>query len=267
MSKIWRQAFGASREDADRDERYARLMAALSFVELGTLMSLPGEVQPDGALLALAQAELLKMDKYKAPRDKLLCLVNVKTMVENIVAAAARAGANIGGAPPPHPGSRHRCPVLLPCCAALRLHRRSTASAGKRAGVPWSSLALALANWTAPPPPLAMCLPPTSTDTSTPPTCHLVLQAPTPSSLCCCLWSCVRAPRGWPATWSTSSGTAPPRACRGSLTTCCATWRVPASGAAPPSSRLSGAAVLPARGGAAQQRRQCWGSLESVAAH
>ena len=41
MSKIWRQAFGASREDADRDERYARLMAALSFVELGTLMSRP----------------------------------------------------------------------------------------------------------------------------------------------------------------------------------------------------------------------------------
>ena len=38
------------------------------------------------------------MDRYKAPRDKLLCLVNVKTMVEGVVAAAAKAGANIGGA-------------------------------------------------------------------------------------------------------------------------------------------------------------------------
>lgn len=44
------------------------------------------------------QAEVLKMDRYKAPRDKLLCLVNVKTMVEGVVAAAARAGANVGGA-------------------------------------------------------------------------------------------------------------------------------------------------------------------------
>ena len=38
------------------------------------------------------------MEQYKAPRDKLLCLVNVKTMVENIVGLAAKAGANIGGA-------------------------------------------------------------------------------------------------------------------------------------------------------------------------
>ena len=46
------------------------------------------------------------MDRYKAPRDKLLCLVNVKTMVENIVQLAAQGGAAIGGeprccAPPP----------------------------------------------------------------------------------------------------------------------------------------------------------------------
>jgi hypothetical protein len=37
------------------------------------------------------------MDRYKAPRDKLLCLVNVKTMVENIVQLAASGGAGIGG--------------------------------------------------------------------------------------------------------------------------------------------------------------------------
>lgn len=46
------------------------------------------------------------MDRYKAPRDKLLCLVNVKTMVENIVGLAAKAGASIGGAPAAAPG-RH----------------------------------------------------------------------------------------------------------------------------------------------------------------
>jgi hypothetical protein len=37
------------------------------------------------------------MDRYKAPRDKLLCLVNVKTMVESIVQLAAKGGAAIGG--------------------------------------------------------------------------------------------------------------------------------------------------------------------------
>ena len=39
------------------------------------------------------------MDRYKAPRDKLLCLVNVNTMVENIVQLAAQGGAAIGGEP------------------------------------------------------------------------------------------------------------------------------------------------------------------------
>ncbi|GAB4820453.1 hypothetical protein N2152v2_007499 [Parachlorella kessleri] len=98
MSKVWRQTFGVSQEERDRDERYTRLMRALGgFVDLPTLMGVEG-VSPDPALLAMAQGELLKMDKYKAPRDKLLCLVNVKTMVENIVHEAAKKGAKIGGA-------------------------------------------------------------------------------------------------------------------------------------------------------------------------
>ncbi|KAL6779135.1 VPS9 [Auxenochlorella protothecoides x Auxenochlorella symbiontica] len=38
------------------------------------------------------------MDKYKAPRDKLVCLVNVKTTAESLVQVAAATGARIGGA-------------------------------------------------------------------------------------------------------------------------------------------------------------------------
>lgn len=99
MSKVWPGTFGVWQEDRDRDERYVRLMAALAFVDLPTLMGAEeGEaVEADAALLDLAVAELLKVERYKAPRDKLLCLVNVKTMVEGIVAAAAAQGANIGG--------------------------------------------------------------------------------------------------------------------------------------------------------------------------
>ena len=96
MSKVWPRTFAASEEDRDRDERYSRLAHALSFVDLSTLMG--QDVTPDEALLSIAVGELLRMDRYKAPRDKLLCLVNVKTLVEDIVVAAARQGAAIGGA-------------------------------------------------------------------------------------------------------------------------------------------------------------------------
>jgi hypothetical protein len=98
MSKIWPRTFAASSEDRDRDERYFRLAQALSFVNLTTLMGGSAEVVPDEALVASAIAELVKMDRYKAPRDKLLCLVNVKTLVEDIVGEAVRRGASIGGA-------------------------------------------------------------------------------------------------------------------------------------------------------------------------
>lgn len=98
MSKIWPRTFAASSEDRDRDERYFRLAQALSFVNLTTLMGGSAEVVPDEGLVASAIAELAKMDRYKAPRDKLLCLVNVKTLVEDIVGEAVRRGASIGGA-------------------------------------------------------------------------------------------------------------------------------------------------------------------------
>jgi Rab5 GDP/GTP exchange factor len=98
MSKIWPRTFAASSEDRDRDERYFRLARALSFVNLTTLMGGTAEVIPDEGLVATAVSELTKMDRYKAPRDKLLCLVNVKTLVEDIVGEAVRRGASIGGA-------------------------------------------------------------------------------------------------------------------------------------------------------------------------
>lgn len=96
MSKVWPRTFAACAEDRDRDERYSRLAHALSFVDLSTLMG--QDVIPDEALVTTAVGELLRMDRYKAPRDKLLCLVNVKTLVEDVVVAAARAGAAVGGA-------------------------------------------------------------------------------------------------------------------------------------------------------------------------
>ena len=96
MSKLWQKTFGVSMDEKDGDERYARLCDALGFLELSTLMGV--EIQPNLELVAKAQDELLKMDKYKAPRDKLLCLVNVKTIIEEIIGDSVKKGASIGGA-------------------------------------------------------------------------------------------------------------------------------------------------------------------------
>ena len=95
MSKIWAKTFAIATDDRDRDDRYARLCHALGFLDLETLMG--DAVNPDQGLMESAQDQLLRMDKYKAPRDKLLCLVNVKTIIEEIIATANRDGFSIGG--------------------------------------------------------------------------------------------------------------------------------------------------------------------------
>ena len=104
MSKIWTQTFGVSIEDKDKDERYQRLCDALGFVDLSTLMKGgdDGEADVDelvGEYLVRATEHVLKMDRYKAPRDKLLCLVNVKTLIEEgILHAHGQGHVSIGGA-------------------------------------------------------------------------------------------------------------------------------------------------------------------------
>lgn len=104
MSKIWTQTFGVSMEDKDKDERYQRLCDALGFVDLSTLMKGgdDGEADVDelvGEYLVRATEHVLKMDRYKAPRDKLLCLVNVKTLIEEgILHAHGQGHVCIGGA-------------------------------------------------------------------------------------------------------------------------------------------------------------------------
>jgi hypothetical protein len=98
MSKIWGRTFGAGRDEAERDARYARLAAALAFADLATLAGVEALPPPDEARVAAAAAELLRADRYKAPRDKLLCLVNMMRGAEDVVAGVARAGGAFRGA-------------------------------------------------------------------------------------------------------------------------------------------------------------------------
>ncbi|KAI8113480.1 hypothetical protein M9435_003481 [Picochlorum sp. BPE23] len=104
MSKIWTKTFGVSIEDKDKDERYQRLCDALGFVDLSTLMKGGDDGEADvgvlvGDYLVRATDHMLKMDRYKAPRDKLLCLVNVKTLIEEgILYAHSQGHDSLGGA-------------------------------------------------------------------------------------------------------------------------------------------------------------------------
>jgi len=88
MSKIWGTTFGIAEEDRDKDERYKRLCDALEFLDLNTVLG-DGMVLEDDIVdsinvcIANAQEHMSKMDRYKAPRDKLLCLVNVQKILED----------------------------------------------------------------------------------------------------------------------------------------------------------------------------------------
>ena len=107
MSKLWKLTFATTAEDRDRDDRCARLLGALSFVSLDTLTGTTGAA-PDAALVGAAGDELLKADRYKAPRDKLVCLVNVKRAVEAVIQdVVGRGRTDLGG------GADAFFPVLL----------------------------------------------------------------------------------------------------------------------------------------------------------
>lgn len=88
MSKIWGTTFGIAEEDRDKDERYKRLCDALEFLDLHSVIG-DGVVFEDTVVDSLdacilnAQEHMMKMDRYKAPRDKLLCLVNVQKILED----------------------------------------------------------------------------------------------------------------------------------------------------------------------------------------
>ena len=104
MSKIWSRTFAMTSEDKDKDERYCRLCDALNFLDLNTLAGLNGENTLGSSLLATidgfledAQDHVVKMDRYKAPRDKLLCLINVKTLIDQAIMDVNRKCSDISG--------------------------------------------------------------------------------------------------------------------------------------------------------------------------
>ena len=101
MTKLHERTFGCSAEDSERDALLAARCAALQFVSPAHLEIAPGLA--NDASLSLAVKELHKLDAYKAPRDKLVCVLNCCRVLNNLLlahhhaASSSPAGGEGGG--------------------------------------------------------------------------------------------------------------------------------------------------------------------------
>ena len=113
LTKIHAHVFGATALDAERDEALAQRLSALSFVKpehLEIPASHAGMEEEAGGggsgggtpaaarALALAQRELSKVNAFKAPRDKLVCVLNAcRVISDSLSAVASREAAERRG--------------------------------------------------------------------------------------------------------------------------------------------------------------------------
>jgi len=81
VSKLYPVIFGKDPQHKAEDKRLKRMMVALSWLEFYHL-----EIPPkDPNLLELAMSELRRMNDYKSPRDKLICVLNACRVIGNVL--------------------------------------------------------------------------------------------------------------------------------------------------------------------------------------
>ncbi|CAI5476409.1 unnamed protein product [Closterium sp. Yama58-4] len=123
MTKLFPRAFAPEEEEVERDRRLTTRIAALQTFLQPRHLDVPDSLLNDASLL-LAEKDLQKLGSFKAPRDKLVCVLNCCRVINNILlnasmtaAAAAAAGAGAGegggkgGGKPP--GADDFLPVLI----------------------------------------------------------------------------------------------------------------------------------------------------------
>mmetsp|Transcript_8577 Transcript_8577/g.24637 ORF Transcript_8577/g.24637 Transcript_8577/m.24637 type:complete len:769 (-) Transcript_8577:204-2510(-) len=94
MTKLYDKCFRLSAEDREGDEVLSLHMRALEFIRPEHL-DIPDYFRND-AQWTLAQKELQKINSYKAPRDKLICILNCCRVITNLlnVKGSGPAGAD-----------------------------------------------------------------------------------------------------------------------------------------------------------------------------
>ncbi|KAK8968966.1 Vacuolar protein sorting-associated protein 9A [Platanthera guangdongensis] len=106
MTKLFNRAFASLPEDVQHDEELFEKMALLQQFVRPENLDIKPEFQNETSWL-LAQKELQKINMYKAPRDKLVCILNCCRVINNLLLnVSISSDAN-------PPGADEFLPVLI----------------------------------------------------------------------------------------------------------------------------------------------------------
>ncbi|CAA7405940.1 unnamed protein product [Spirodela intermedia] len=106
MTKLFNRAFASIPEDVNRDdELYEKMALVQQFIRPESLDIKPTFRNETSWLLA--QKELQKINMYKAPRDKLVCILNCCKVINNLLINASIASSDNP------PGADEFLPVLI----------------------------------------------------------------------------------------------------------------------------------------------------------
>eukprot|EP00232_Nephroselmis_pyriformis_P016752 CAMPEP_0182878542 /NCGR_PEP_ID=MMETSP0034_2-20130328/15419_1 /TAXON_ID=156128 /ORGANISM="Nephroselmis pyriformis, Strain CCMP717" /LENGTH=304 /DNA_ID=CAMNT_0025011431 /DNA_START=96 /DNA_END=1007 /DNA_ORIENTATION=+ len=105
MTKLHQNTFDVDPAEKERDELLSTKMAALQKFLLPEHMEIPPQFHNEEEWV-LAQKNLLQINSYKAPRDKLVCILNTCRVISNLLAVSTEEGG-------PPPGADAFLPVLI----------------------------------------------------------------------------------------------------------------------------------------------------------
>jgi len=96
LSRLYPKIFATDTADRAADARLKRQLIGLSWVELCHL----GVPPVDPSLLPRGVSELRSIDQYKAPRDKLVCILNACRVITDILKLTRRGQSGLQGKRP-----------------------------------------------------------------------------------------------------------------------------------------------------------------------
>ncbi|KAL2611438.1 hypothetical protein R1flu_023130 [Riccia fluitans] len=106
MTKLHSKAFAPLPEDAEIDEKLTEKMTILQEFIRPEHLDIPENSQNESSWL-LAQKELQRINTYKSPRDKLVCILNCCRVINNLLVKASMASNDSP------PGADDFLPVLI----------------------------------------------------------------------------------------------------------------------------------------------------------
>lgn len=95
MTKLYGRCFAATDDDKERDALLSQRMKALSNFIKPEHLDIPEAYRNESSWI-LAQKELQKINTYKAPRDKLVCILNCCRVISNLLSMAAKENSAAG---------------------------------------------------------------------------------------------------------------------------------------------------------------------------